>query len=301
MTEPLRIRGPRPATAATEVAVAAVVGLPVLGFLYLLVSGRPLGFEDRTLNLLLHALLVVVPLVWSVPFLPRRMKLVGSSGELLATSTHLRELRLSWWQSVLLWPALLLGLAVLGSAVAEALMGTGGPLATSAWNALLAFGLIFAFTVFYATAFLDPVEVRLTSDGIRLGLAHFVPWRDVRRMAPTPWGYELYHRASGVLPLASLRLPEEARARLATIMGQRGLPVGPGRGHRFLAVRLLVAAAASVLLAGGTWAWRSGVHGGAAVLVVFVLGLGGTLLLERVRGVREVETVKPLVEERERP
>jgi len=300
VTDPLRIRRPERVPALREAAAVAVVAIPVGAFLFLLLTGRPLHLPGRATNLLAHALLLLVPLVWAAPLLPRRLELVGEPGELLVASTHLRELGTSWWQSVLVWPAPLLGVVVLAEAAAGGLLGPNEALATPAWDALLTFLLVFALAVFYANGFLQRHEVRLVPEGLRVGLPHFVPWESIERMAPRPDGWALHHRVNPCAPFVVIRFrDDEARERLAREIERRDVLVKEGSCASFHLARAGLALAALILLASGGLAWRSGLHGGLVVLAVFLAGIAGTLAVERLRGLAGVQTLKPVVEGKE--
>src|SRR4051812_37221765 len=111
MPSPLTIKRLNPAPPAIQFLMAALFLLPLLAIYILWQQKKVIHFELPANNLIAHALIIIVPLIWAVVLWLEPFQTTAADDTQLGESTYFGTLKVDWWMSLLLWscPVFVLG------------------------------------------------------------------------------------------------------------------------------------------------------------------------------------------------
>lgn len=297
MASPLTIKQPGPASHFQQYVLLGLLFAPFLYLRYLKRTGGLIHLDPPATNLLVHAALVVVPVLIAYALVHKPLEFRESDETILEAQTFWTALKSDWWMFFMLWasPALavLAGLYEVPHLLQNAAKWSTGPGA-----AFLTMAVAFVFGFIFGTILRDRSQVRLSNEGMRNGITNFYEWERVNHFSVEDGLYGLYHEANSKLPMSIFKLKDpENRRRLEEYLDRYQIRRTRGPEPQLLRVKLYVAAAFGVLVAFGYSVYLSTTIDLRWILIgIFALSIGTTLLLEEGRGLRKVTKTKPLVE-----
>jgi hypothetical protein len=298
MPSPLTIKRPDPAPAAIQLLIGAIFLLPLLALFYWWKQGKVIHFELPANNLIAHALIVIVPLIWAIMLWLEPFQTAAPRDTQLGETTYFGTLKVDWWMSLLLWSCPAFALGALAWRFATSYLPHPERLSTSPLVALGTMVLIFAIAAFYATTLFNHAQIRISNEGLRNGLLNFYEWENIHHISQRDDIYSIYHRTNPRLPATcfNLRGPE-ARELLCKHLAEFNIPLEPHPHAEARSVKTAVIAGfflnviISALVLRITrldLRWMTAISLGFAII--------STLILERIRGVRNYTKLKPKIE-----
>jgi hypothetical protein len=295
---PLIIKRAKPAPMLRSIAVLAMVIVPIAVLIVLAVTGRTVHLDNPLANTVAHVCLLAIPMVWAKTYFAQRLDILPNSETVLARGTIWSSFSHTWWMTVLLWPAPLVTFHVLGRRGLDIWTDGAATLTTTPGFAFLIMVLTFAMSVFYGTITFERKEVRVSDEGMRVDLLHFLEWPSVHHVSRRRNAYDIYHRANERLPFAAVVLKDpKAQATFEEHLHRHGVADRERTHASYHALRATTGLAAFALLELGVTAETIGdLGGGWVIALTFVTGLGLTALLERIRQVKQVTRIQPQIE-----
>ena len=301
MPRGLIIKHPKTGSSFSQLIIATVVIGPVLGLFVLWHKHLPLHFEDPWRNLAAHAALIALPLVWAIMISIPKMEFQPTEEIVLGSTKFLEQLPVEWWTILMLWPAALIGLFLLGLNFFSEYLPHPEQLSTTLLKALGIMALTFFLGLFYATMLLGNAEPRtlVSHAGLRTGMSTFHEWENIHHISRRPGDlYSLYHRANPRLPATSftVRTPE-ARGTLERFASEHNVQITENADPPFPAIKISVVLGFIANLLLSLWLWQNSFLSPLWIVVIsFLIGTALTLLLEWFRGVFKYTRHKPTIE-----
>ena len=298
MPEPLEVEVHEQKTTFSVVrdyGVTGAVFLTVGLFGYFMWRKMPIHFENPSLNIVGHILLVLLPVWCGAMIFGRPLKFKPSDEQRLGVASYFSTLKYDWWNSLLLWTPLAFLLTVLVT-VAPELMAQLPSRHTQLSSAVVTAALSFATAGLFSSILSDRPEIRVSEDGFRLSLMTFYEWTKINRVVVLGDTFEVYHQASPRIPIVHVRLTDrEARAMFSELLNRHGVPANQDRGNLAL-IQLAVLVTALVLVAGGVAVYWSTKWDVRWIYVAMVaVSMGATVFFEKFRGVPKLNKIKPKV------
>src|SRR5262245_29789479 len=103
MPDPLVIKRPDAAQPGLQFLIAVLLIHPLDGLIYHWSAHKQVHFENPAVNLLVHLLIVIVPLLWTLVVFSEPFQAKQSEEICLAQSTYFSTLKVDWWKSLMLW------------------------------------------------------------------------------------------------------------------------------------------------------------------------------------------------------
>jgi hypothetical protein len=298
MPSPLTIKRLNPAPAAIQLLMAAIFFVPLLGLLYLWNQGKVIHFELPANNLIAHALIVIMPVIWAIVLWLEPFQTTASDDTQLGETTYFGTLKVDWWMSLMLWSCPVFALGALGYRFATSYLPHPERLSTSPLVALGTMVFIFAIAALYATTLFNHAQIRISNEGLRNGLLNFYEWENIHHISQRDDIYSIYHRTNPRLPATCFNLRSlETRELLCRHLAEFNIPLEPhphaeARGVKAAVIAgfilNLIVSALVLRITRFDLRWMTAISLGFAII--------STLVLERIRGVRNYTKLKPKIE-----
>jgi hypothetical protein len=293
-------RLPALSPAEQAVAVVFIVG-PLVAVWYCLKRHQAIHFDNPWLNLGVHAVLLVLPMIW-VGLIYRKPVVYESRDEetILGTSTYFDRWPAGWWAMFMMWATPVVALAVLGHAFYTRYLPHPEILSTSPVNALVIMLVMTGLGMFYETILLSRSEpaIWISDAGLRTSILRFHEWKDIHHMSQHGDLYVFYHHVNPALPAFSFRLRDrEAQAILERYLSQHNIRVLNDSDASFFVVKVAVVLGFFGNVAFSLWLrFNTSLSFLSVVLISFGLGIMMTIVLEKFRGVSKYGKYKPIIE-----
>ncbi|MCL6614731.1 MAG: hypothetical protein K6U03_08990 [Firmicutes bacterium] len=187
--------------------------LPVL--VYCWVHGLTPAYPPVALGL--HIAVVAVPILsafLAINYLKRRLVFRDSTETPLTEQTFWSTLGSDWWMMALLWPAALLGLIILGHGLYDLLANYPRIAPFDPRSSVPTYLMTFGLSAFYAGMLKRVEVVRVSTEGVRVGLTQFMTWESIARYTTDGRFYRLYHRVNPNLPYVNICFKDRPTAYL---------------------------------------------------------------------------------------
>ncbi len=299
MPPPLTAKKIRPAEAQPSGCLFSILTVACLGALTVLAfTDTPVHVENRILNFLLHALIVLVPALSVVFSLQTPLEYEVPAGEsIVEEASYIRSFATEWWMSLLLWAAPVVSVGSMVIASWEMLSGTGPAWSTTAWSALFLAALSFCLCFFYGNLLALSAPTALSDEGMRMGPSHFADWEDIHHVQEDQGIFLVYLEINPSLPFGSIRPPD--RQSLDTLIRYLETHKVPGSHKNPAALGIFRGASMlgfGALVYMGFYAPNHlSIEMPWVILGVFGAGILLTLGLERIRGIHKVTKIKPRI------
>ena len=296
VADPLIIKRPDKRSPVVQLAHTAIIAVPC-GYLFILfLEGRNLHLSSEPLNVIVHALLIVVAPVVSTVVSHIQPEFMDNGETPLISRTYFAAFRDVWWMLFPLLAAPLLGVIVLDHIAALSMTGAA-PLDTSGFVACLTFFIVVVWAKFYGQFALMEQPMRVSDQGLRVGMTRFVEWEKMHHVARLDGRYEVYHVANPELPFSCFRLDKDKAALLDEFMSRHGVVEINRRYPHTSKVKLMVACSGVLIFLAGLALYLAGVFAPlTTVVLTFFAGIFATQMLERVRHIKEIPLLKPVIE-----
>ena len=297
MASPLTIKQPAAASHLQQYVLFGLLFAPLIYLRHLKSSGSLLHFNAPGVNLLVHAALVVVPVLTAYALVYKPFEYRESDEIILEPQTFWTTPAWDWWMMFILWASPVL--AVLAAFYeGPHLLSHAAKWSTGPGAAFLTMALAFVFGFMFGTLLRMRSQVRLSEEGLRNGITNFYEWGRVDHVSVEGNVYGLYHEANPTLPMSVFKLqkPENQRL-LEEYLDRHQIRRTRGPELQLSSVKLCVAAVFFVLVAVGFFLYLTTTIDLRWLLIgVFAASIVATMVLEGVRGLSKVTKTKPLVE-----
>lgn len=256
--------------------------------------------DNRWLNLAIHGALILLPLLWALLICGQRIQFEETDEISLGYSNAMEKWRKEWWMMFLMWPAPVFGAVVLIQNFFTRYLVHPEALSTSPGKALQFMAVLLGLGIFYWTLVLgrSENEPRLSTEGLRTSLLRFHRWDDLDHVSQHGDLYSVYHRANPGLPMVVIKVRDaDKRALLERNLSEHHVRISDAGTPQLTQAKLGVAAGFIVILGCAFWLrWRTNISALGIVLITFGLGIVGTIIFERVRGIYKLAKYKPVIE-----
>jgi hypothetical protein len=205
MPEQLKVKAARQASLTRQILLTLIFVVPIFYLLGLARRHRPLHFADPAANLVAHAMLFFVPVAWATLVTAGEIEFVQPPGELLKSA----QFRSAWWQSILFYPSLALGIFFTLDSAWRILSGTASPPATPAGEAAFTMVLAWIFALLLSLKAKAYKKVWILPEGLHVGLGRFVRWDEIHHVRWQGRNVDLFHKDCRVIPTMGINVTDD--------------------------------------------------------------------------------------------
>lgn len=255
-------------------------------------NGFILGASSGRVELLLRAL----PFAFLALMLalmcakPRRYRVVD--GETIEGRSRLiTSWKKVWWSTPAFWPACLFGTVVLFRMWSESKVGS-----VDAAVVLLAFVPWLGVTLITGSVLLSESEIRISDEGMRIGLNYFVEWQRIARIVDAGNKLEVIH-ADYPLPLVAFYGEDSSSVLLRQRASLHNIPIEHGETVALTTFKRQYAVFTLILLLLGLGSYMSlHLEPFGVFFVLFAVSIVLSSRIEKRRGLSKVTRIKPPID-----
>lgn len=300
MAKPLTIKNPEVPARWKLNAIGILLSIPIFGIFYFWRRHSDIHFGQPWLNMLAHATLVVIPLLFAFLISAPRMRFEQTDEEYLGNSSYFDTLPMDWWTMFMMWATPTFAALHVGDAFFMEYLKHPDALSTSPLRAVAILLVTFLLGLFYSTILTGNSEPQtlVSNAGIRPTLIRFFEWEMIHHISRRGELYSLYHRANPALPAASFRLRDpNSRATLERYIAEKQSPISNEITIQFICIQAGVLFGFALNLAISFWLRRNTTISVLWVLIIsFAIATILTLAMERIRGVHKFGKHLPKIE-----
>lgn len=233
-----------------QIAVGINFLAPVGYFYYLWRTGQEFYFANPIINLFAHAMLIVIPIVWSFIFTAGKIK-VDPPGEFLAYGDSKRE----WWTSIILYPSLILGVLFAGHFAWQLFNHPASQSLTTVGDAVFVFILATLFAIGIKLKEKHRINIWSSDEGLHLGMSRFIRWTDIHHVRWLGRDVEVYHQNNQDVPAVIFSVRDDAPFKLLNEhLSKHNIVPSNVLSTKFILIQVTIAILAIGVLVGGLMA-----------------------------------------------
>ena len=151
MAKPLTVKNPGNASTLELCIVGALTAVPLIYVKYLTRFGGQVHSNNPSANFLLHASLIILPMLWAGIILRKPFEFQESDETILERQTFFTTFRNDWWNMLLLWATPLFCLMAFAYEASKGLFSRAPAWTTSPQSAGETFALVLALSLMFGT------------------------------------------------------------------------------------------------------------------------------------------------------
>jgi hypothetical protein len=247
--------------------------------------GRLLHFDDPSLNAAAHAALVVMGILAGACLVSQSVQADAPNERLIHASAYGRDPRGSVWMFLPLLPALGVGVAILvDQIIAHRSQAAMAALVTSPLRAGLIWGTAFGLTLLYLALLNDREELRVSDEGLRVGMTQFIEWANVDHWADRGTRIELYHRAQPGLFFIAIPATQDVKNEVGAYLARHAVPRDDAIPALLRRTRRLSTLYSVAIFIGGLLVYWLRIRGPfSTIAATLLMGFIGVFVIDRVR------------------
>jgi len=205
MPEQLKVKAPPQASPIRQIFLTLIFVVPIFYLLGLARRHRPLYFADPAANLVAHAMLFFVPVIWAMLVTAGEIEFVQPPGELLKSA----QFKSAWWQSILFYPSLALGIFFTLDSAGRILSGVADQPATPAGKAALTMVLASIFALRLCLKAKSYKKVWILPEGLHVGLGRFLRWDEIHHVRWQGPEVDMFHKDRRWIPTMGINITDD--------------------------------------------------------------------------------------------
>ena len=293
MPEQLKVKAPRQDSLVRQIFLTLVFVLPILYLLGLARRHRPLYFADPAMNLVAHAMLFLIPVVWATLVTAGEIEFVQPPGELLKSA----QFSDAWWQAILFYPSLALGIFFTLDSAWRVLSGVADQPATPAGKAAFTMVLVWIFALLLCLKAKSYKKVWILPEGLHVGLGRFLRWDEIHHARWQGPDVDLFHKDRRGIPTIGIHTTDDTSLNLLRQkLSNHQIPDANSVAPALVLTQCVVAFLSVAIFSLGLAArFLHGIDTRLVVSVALVVGVVAMWLLEKIYVPRATRMKRPAI------